>query len=166
LNTDEDLPRLVFDDIDIAQQIRRETHYLALWQNNGLTHDEFRISIGKGADKEKADKYWLDLELELVDAEAKIQTREAKVLGVEQTKQQEKLIEAQGGLLEKQGKLAEKQIAISERETGVNEKNANTQIKLEREKRETLKVRQKMAARKKTTASQTQGSANGATRKS
>ena len=52
----------------MTQQIRRETHYVSLWLNNGLKHGEYRRVIGRDEDPEKADLYASDIQQETVEA--------------------------------------------------------------------------------------------------
>lgn len=60
----EDLPSIVFEEIDRHQQIRRETHANTLWQNNVIKHGEMRNLIGRQIDPEMQDKYFTELEAE------------------------------------------------------------------------------------------------------
>ena len=46
---DETTAQFIFNEIDLETMVLRQTHALALWQNNGLTHEEFRNAIGKEA---------------------------------------------------------------------------------------------------------------------
>lgn len=63
-NSREDIPALVFEEIDMTQQIRRETHHLQLFQGDGINHGEFRQRLGEDPDPERADKYFSDINTE------------------------------------------------------------------------------------------------------
>ncbi|RME26215.1 MAG: hypothetical protein D6800_06760 [Candidatus Zixiibacteriota bacterium] len=56
-----DIPGLYFEEIDMTEQIRRETHATLLWQSDGLTHGEYRRAIGQSEDVKRQDKYWSEL---------------------------------------------------------------------------------------------------------
>lgn len=69
-----DWPSLQFEEIDMAQQVRRETHYLALWQNDGMKHAEFRKSIGRDEDPDRAEKYWSDIQADIAATQIQQET--------------------------------------------------------------------------------------------
>lgn len=60
----EDIPHLVFSEIDLAEQIRRETHALNLYQGDAINHGELREKIQMDVDTERADTYWSEIQME------------------------------------------------------------------------------------------------------
>lgn len=83
----EEMPALVFEEIDMSQQIRRETHYVSLWNADGLKHGEFRKAIGRDVDTERQDLYFSDIKAELAaeqaeadnDAAMELEKQKAKI---------------------------------------------------------------------------------------
>jgi hypothetical protein len=60
----DDLVSLEFEEIDLEKQMAREGHIVFKFQNDGMTHGEYRKALGKDPDPEIADKYWSDIQKE------------------------------------------------------------------------------------------------------
>lgn len=70
-----DMVSLIFEDIDMHKQIRREEHYIHAWQNEAYTHGEFRDKMGMDPDSDRQDKYFSDLKPEEMGTEGESQSR-------------------------------------------------------------------------------------------
>lgn len=62
VKTWDEMPSLVFEEIDMYAQIRRETQATLVWQSDGYTHDEFRAALGKDEDTTRKGKYFSDIQ--------------------------------------------------------------------------------------------------------
>lgn len=73
-----DMVSLEFEDIDLSAQQARESHAVFIFQNDGITHGEFRARIGEDPDPDKADMYYSDIqeEVELTKINAKNKQKE------------------------------------------------------------------------------------------
>ena len=60
-----DMVSLEFEDIDLTAQQARESHTVFMFQNDGLTHGEFRTRLGEDPDEDKADMYYSDIQQEV-----------------------------------------------------------------------------------------------------
>lgn len=60
----DDLVSLEFEEIDLAKQMTREGHIVFIFQNDGMTHGEYRKALGRDPDPEIKDKYWSDIQKE------------------------------------------------------------------------------------------------------
>jgi hypothetical protein len=65
-----DMPCLIFEEIDMAEQIRRETHALALWMGGAIKHKEIRERIGEDPDGTHDDLYFFDVQAEIAGEQA------------------------------------------------------------------------------------------------
>lgn len=73
----DDMVSLIFEDIDMHKQIKREEHYVHAWQNDAYTHSEFRDKMGMDPDSEREDMYFSDIkkQVESVGTPAKTENR-------------------------------------------------------------------------------------------
>jgi hypothetical protein len=70
----DDIASLVFPDIDMHKQIKREEHYIHAWQNSAYRHEEFRRLMNRDPDPEHADKYFFDIQKAVESAGTKAKT--------------------------------------------------------------------------------------------
>lgn len=75
----DDMVGVVFEDIDLSKQMAREGHIVFKFQNDGMTHGEYRKALGFDVDPEREDMYYSEIQKEVqkeVDsAKAEAQSR-------------------------------------------------------------------------------------------
>jgi len=77
---DDNMVYLSIPEIDLAEKIRREAHYLNLYNNNTITEDELRKELGRDilSDAEREGLYISKIQIPLAKATAAVQTNAAE----------------------------------------------------------------------------------------
>jgi hypothetical protein len=78
INGHDDLVSLEFEEIDLEKQMAREGHIVYIFQNDGMTHGEYRKALGRDPDPEIEDKYWSSIQREKKIAIKKAQKQRAE----------------------------------------------------------------------------------------
>lgn len=68
-----------FPEIDIENQIKKETHILSLWQNNLITRTEARVIMDYDANIDESDTFLTKVDMPMVQTEGDIQLEATKI---------------------------------------------------------------------------------------
>ena len=79
LGSHDEMVRLEFEDIDLAQQMAREGHVAFLFQNDLLKHSEARKRLDEDPDPNREDTYYSDIQMKLEKADSNKSETESRV---------------------------------------------------------------------------------------
>ena len=65
ITSHDEMVGVTFEDIDLSSQMAREGHTVFKWQNDGMTHGEYRTELGYDVDEDRADMYYSDIKAEV-----------------------------------------------------------------------------------------------------